>query len=118
MKTILRVYVSSTFGDLKEHRTAVLDAILRTGAAPVAMENFGATSELPVDACRDQIQASDVMVLVVAHRYGAVPQGHDRSYTELEYGFAQQAGVPVLAFLLAEDQTIKDPTILRQIKPG
>jgi hypothetical protein len=103
MKRQLQVYVSSTFGDLKEHRAAVIDAILRTGAYPVAIENFGATPESPVDACRRAVRASDVLVLVVARRYGATPQGMTTSYTELEYEVAQEAGIPVLAFLLADD---------------
>jgi hypothetical protein len=103
MTTRLKVYVSSTFGDLKEHRAAVLETIVRTGATPVAIENFGASTELPVEACREQIYVSDVMVLMVAFRYGAIPPGHSLSFTELEYTFAQQAGIPILVFLLDED---------------
>ncbi len=68
----LRVYVSSTFGDLAEHRAAGREATMRIGAIAVVMEQFGANSESPLEICRDEVLRSDVIVLVLGHRYGAV----------------------------------------------
>jgi len=99
----LRVYVSSTFSDLQEHRQAVCESILRAGAQPVVMEQFGASSEPPREVCRDQVRHSDVMVLVVGHRYGAVLPGEDISITEFEFSTARKFGVPILAFILDDN---------------
>ncbi len=95
----LRVYVSSTFGDLAEHRAAVLEAITRVGAIAVAMEQFGASSDSPLEICRDEVLRSDVVVLVLGHRYGAVLPGAETSLTEFEYNIARAVAKPVLAFI-------------------
>lgn len=96
----LQVYVSSTFGDLAEHRKVVLDSILRVGAVPVAMEHFGSSAASPLEVCRDQVLQSDVIVLLLGHRYGAVPPGANTSLTEFEYSTAREAAKPVLAFIV------------------
>ncbi len=94
------VYVSSTFGDLLEYRQEAIESILSLGAIPVAMEDFGSNPSSPLDICRDKVRGSDVMVLILAHRYGAVLPGMDASITEYEYGAAREAGKPVLAFII------------------
>ena len=99
----LHVYVSSTFGDLEEYRRAVQTAILHTGQVPVLMEQFGASAEAPRDICRDQVRRSDLMVLVLGHRYGAILPGGDVSVTEFEFSTAREAGIPLLAFVLDDD---------------
>jgi hypothetical protein len=99
----LRVYVSSTFGDLQEHRQAARDAIVQAGAIPVVMEQFVASPESPLEVCRDEVRNSDVMVLIVGHRYGAVLPGADESITEFEFSAAREAGIPILAFMVADN---------------
>ena len=82
MADILRILISSTAIDLEDHRKAVEDAILRLEHLPIGMERFGAVSQAPVEVCREKIIASDVVVVLVAHRYGWVPredQGGDGS---------------------------------------
>ena len=38
------------------------------------------------------------MILLIAHRYGTPPEGHDRSVTELEFDRAVTLNLPILAF--------------------
>src|ERR1700730_465154 len=99
----LHVYVSSTYGERKEHREAVGDAILQAGAFPVVMEQFGASAEPPLEVCRAEVQRSDVLVLFVGHRYGAVLPGGDTSVTEFEFSAARAGGIPVLGFIVDDD---------------
>ena len=68
------VYVSSTLGDLKEHRALVLDALDEAGAVAHGVERFGASSKTVIEVCKTEIQKSDLMVLIVAHRYGYIPR--------------------------------------------
>src|SRR5947209_8189183 len=97
------VYLSSTFQDLEECRRQASATLRRMGHVDVAMEHYGAEDAWPLDRCLADVAACDLVILVVAWRYGFVPDGHDRSITELEYRQALACGKPVLAFLLSED---------------
>ena len=97
----LRVFVSSTAADLKDHRLKVIQAIQRLGHLPVFMETFGALPGGAVAECRRLVESADVVVVIVAHRYGSVPPGETKSMTWLEVEAARAAGKPVLAFVVA-----------------
>jgi phosphoserine phosphatase len=96
-----RIFLSSTFSDLAEHREAALAAIRQLGAVEVAMENFGARSERPKDEVLRLIrEGSDVFVGVYAHRYGSIPDGDEISITQLEYLEARRAKLPTFVYLV------------------
>ena len=100
-----RIYLSATYGDLKEHREQAYRALRQLGHDVIAMEDYVATDERPLAKCLDDVAACDLYVGIVAHRYGYIPD-HDnpdgRSITELEYRHAQALGIPRLVFLLDE----------------
>lgn len=82
-------------------------AITRAGDVAVDMAYFGARDDPPADFCAAQVRASDVYVGVIGFRYGTpVPERPDRSYTEIEFEAATDAGIPRLVFLLAEDALV------------
>src|SRR6185436_9603505 len=101
----MKVYISSTYQDLVEHRAAVDRTLRRMGHDVVGMEQYVAEGAKPVDRCKADVRACDAYVIIVAWRYGYVP-GKDtkpvdpRSITEIELAEAQASGKPVLAFLL------------------
>lgn len=100
-----RVFLSSTSRDLEEHRTAVVGVLMRSEKFPEAMEWFGALPGEPVDVCLEKVRRADVFVLIVAHRYGWVPDQNDggegiRSITWLETAEALRCSKPVLAFVV------------------
>jgi hypothetical protein len=86
-----RVYVSSTFKDLKECREKVIIALKRMGHEDVAMEYYVAQDERPLDKCQKDVASCDLYIGVFAWRYGYVPEGYDKSITELEYREAVKA---------------------------
>jgi hypothetical protein len=101
----MKVYISSTYQDLIEHRAAVDRALRRMGHDVIGMEQYVAEGSKPVERCKADVQASDAYVIVVAWRYGYVPGRiatpvDGRSITEIELAEAQSCGKPVLAFLL------------------
>jgi hypothetical protein len=100
-----RVYVSSTFADLKSHRERVRHALRRRRHEDVAMELYGAEDKRPLEKCLEDVKRCDLYVGIFAFRYGYVPPGQDRSITELEYQTAVDARKSRLLFLLAEDAT-------------
>ena len=97
------IYVSSTFVDLREHRSALSKAIRRLGHVDIAMEYYVAEDTRPVDRCVRDSASCDLYVGVFARRYGFCPPGEERSITELEFRAARAAGVDCLCFLLPDD---------------
>lgn len=94
-----QVFVSSTFEDLKVERDSVVRAILEMGHIPVGMEMFSAADDEQWKIISRHIDQSDYYVVIVAHRYGSTtPDG--QSYTQKEYEYAIERGVPVLGFLI------------------
>ena len=98
-----RVFVSSTFKDLEECRKKVSLVLRQMGHEDVAMEYFVAEDKRSLDKCLDAVASSDLYVGIFAWRYGYIPDGYDRSMTELEYRKAVECGKSCLLFLLHEE---------------
>jgi hypothetical protein len=97
------IYLSSTYLDLRDCRERVARALRRLNHRVIAMEDYVARDDRPVDACLKDVAGCDVYVGLFAHRYGFTPddaRNTDKlSITELELRAAQQAGKPCLVFL-------------------
>jgi len=105
---IYRVFLSSTSKDLEEHRDRVQNALERMNFQTSRMEVFGARPKAPLSECRRLAAEADLLVVVVAYRYGWIPspeKGGDgkKSITRFEVEAAEAAGKPVFAFLVDED---------------
>jgi hypothetical protein len=100
MNVKYQIFVSSTYEDLKKEREQVVKAILEMGHIPIGMEMFSAADEGQWQIIARQIEQTDYYVVIVAHRYGSMEQ--DISYTEKEYDYAVERGVPVLGFVIDE----------------
>ena len=96
------VFISSTSEDLKEYRLAARDAVLAVGLRPEMMEYFAASGGPPLSECLARVSPCDLVVVLVAERYGWVPPDQDdsgaRSITWLECEHAAQQGKDVLVF--------------------
>jgi hypothetical protein len=98
-----RIYVSSTYGDLREHREQVYRALRELGHNVIAMEDYVAGDQRPLAKCLADLASCDVYVGIFAHRYGYIPDRDNpegRSITELEYRHAEDQSIPRLVFLL------------------
>ena len=101
----LRVFVSSTFSDLKDYRAAAVHTLLRFGFVPITFESFAGTiDEAPIAASARALAEADIVVFLVAHRYGYVAPDSAKSIVELEYEEAVAQKKPVFVFLLRADQ--------------
>jgi len=98
-----RIFVSSTFKDLVECREKVRIVLRRMGHEDVAMEYFVAEDKRPLDKCLNAVVSSDLYIGIFAWRYGYIPDGYEKSMTELEYQKAVETGKDCLIFLLHED---------------
>jgi hypothetical protein len=101
-----RIYISSTFSDLKDCREVVYDTLRKLRHDVIAMEDYVAKDQRPLDKCLDDVAACDIYVGIFAWRYGFIPQNENpdkKSITELEYRQATKLGKERLLFLLHKD---------------
>lgn len=118
----MRIFVSSSFEDLREHRAAAIRVLRQLGHEVLAMEDLIAASAAPLAKVLEMVDRSEAYVGVFAWRYGYVPgrsadpgvvpppvlidvpgaRYGQTSITHYEYLRAVQRGLPVMAFLLDE----------------
>ena len=118
----MRIFVSSSFEDLREHRAAAIRVLRQLGHEVLAMEDMLAGSAAPLAKVVEMVDRSEAYVGVFAWRYGHVPvraaaapapaatpapvvdgaKPGETSITHYEYLRAVQRKIPVMAFLLDE----------------
>jgi hypothetical protein len=101
-----RVYISSTYQDLREHREAVHRVLAKMRYNVIAMEDYVARDIRMTDQVLRDVAECDIYVGIFAWRYGYVPPQGNRdklSVTELEYREAERRGKPRLVFLVDYD---------------
>lgn len=106
MEKKYQIFISSTYRDLKSARLKVRDAILSMYHFPVGMEMFGALDEDQWEVIKRDIDASDYYVLIIGKMFGSEVPGEGISYTQKEYRYAVEQGIPVLAFLIKDDADV------------
>jgi hypothetical protein len=113
---VVRIYISSTYSDLKECREKVYHKLRELQHDVIAMEDYVAADQRPLDKCLEDVAKSDLYVGLFAWRYGYIPP-HDnpehKSITELEYRKAIETGKSHLIFLL-EEQVAWSPNDMDQ----
>ena len=99
----LKIYISSTFVDLEQHREKVYRELRSLRHDVVAMEDYVAADKRPLDQCLQDVRSADVYVGIFAWRYGYIPTEDNperKSITELELREAERLGKPRLIFVL------------------
>lgn len=103
----MKIYISSTYQDLIDHRAAVDRTLRRMGHDVIGMEQYVAEGSKPLNRCRTDVRNANLYVVIVGWRYGYVPPDQDGygafSITHIELKEAVAAGKSVLAFLLDPD---------------
>ena len=94
------IFVGSTYLDLKEYRSKVRDTLTRMETYVHGMEQFGARPGSPVDECLAEVRKCKIYIGIFAMRYGSIPDGYEKSMTELEYDEAQRLRLPSYIFII------------------
>jgi len=100
-----KIYLSSTYTDLKDYREAVYRALRRMHYDVIAMEDYVATDQRPQDKCLADVSSCTLYIGLFAWRYGYIPPKDNpehKSITELEYCTARAKGISRLIFILKE----------------
>ena len=94
-----QIFISSTFTDLKEERKSIIEGLLNAKYIPAGMEMFAASNDEQFKYIKKIIDTCDYYVLIIGARYGSINPSTGKSFTEQEYDYAIEKGIPVLAFL-------------------
>jgi hypothetical protein len=105
----MRVFLSSTYEDLAEHRRTVTASFDMSGIQYNAMEHFGSVPHPPICTCLTAVRKSNVFVGILGVRYGGHPSGGVQSYTEREYREARRRRIPAFMFLIDERNAAVPP---------
>jgi len=98
----LSIFVSSTYLDLKAYREVVRNAVFTLREHANDMLFWPADERSAEELSLDELEEAQLLVLIVAHRYGTVPVGASKSVTEAEFDYAVEHNIPVLAFFVDE----------------
>lgn len=99
---INKVYVSSTYSDLKEFREAVNNILQDLYYDVRSVEQELETDNRPIDKSLSKVKECDSYIGIFGWRYGHIPKGYDKAVTELEY---RQAGeTNKLRFIFMADE--------------
>lgn len=115
-----QVFVSSTYADLKDERSRVIQTLMEMDCIPAGMELFPAADDEQMDFIKKIIDDCDYYILIIGGRYGSTTS-EGISYTEKEYEYALEKGLKVLAFLHEKPDEISveksdiDPDLRRRL---
>jgi hypothetical protein len=70
----MKIYLSSTFEDLRSERQELRAALTDADYTVLSMEDYQSSDRPPLDKCFHDIEGSDLYLGVVSWRYGDVPK--------------------------------------------
>ena len=76
-----------------------MDAVRRLQLQHDSMEFFGARSGQPLETCLAEVRRSDILVVIVGHRYGTVVPEKGISFSEAEYEEGRRVHNPCLVYI-------------------
>ena len=104
-----RIFISSTFYDLKYIREDLSNFVRQHGYEPIMFENgdIGYTHGKPLDkSCYESMKNSDMVILIIGGEYGSAATGETKdefkeymSITRNEFRTAIDAGIPVFVMI-------------------
>lgn len=98
-----KVYVSSTYSDLKEFREAVSNILEELCYDVSSAEEELETDNRPIDKSLTKVKECDSYIGIFGWRYGHIPEGYDKAVTEMEYRQAGEANKLRFIFMADED---------------
>lgn len=100
MPFINSVFISATFGDLREERSAAIETFANLGILTFSMEMFAANDRNKQDYIKKLIGEADCIALIIGGKYGDYLYPEQKlSFTEWEYGIARDYGKKIMAFV-------------------
>lgn len=115
-KKIYQVFVSSTYTDLKDERSAVEQVLISSDCLPIGMERFPSSNLKQFEYIKSVLKYVDYYILIIGGRYGTINEETGLSYTEMEYDFAVEQEIPILVFLKDDSAISRDKIDIENIE--
>ena len=113
----MRIFVSSTFRDLRAERHAAEDVLRRAQLVPWGMELFVSEPSTPLEVALHELQLSDAVILIIGFKAGSlVQESPDVTYTGAEFRRAQELGKPLFVFFQTEGGTWRNKETTEALK--
>ncbi|WP_428561177.1 MAG: DUF4062 domain-containing protein [Solidesulfovibrio sp. DCME] len=109
-----KIFISSTYDDLRQHRIEVTKSLHALGQIVNAMEYWGSGPQEPLEKCLEKVRKSDILVCVIGCRYGSA-SSHGKSFTQLEYETTLKCNLDIFTYIIDEK---KHPIFLENIEFG
>ncbi|EKN4019500.1 TPA: DUF4062 domain-containing protein [Yersinia enterocolitica] len=106
-----QVFVSSTYKDLAEERKSVTQTLMEMDCIPAGMELFPAVDQEQFEFIKKVIDDSDYYIIVLSGKYGSISPTTQLSYTEMEYNYALEKGIKIIALVFKDlNELVKSKT--------
>ena len=118
----MKIFLSSTYIDLVQIRQSAITFLNgitghiqdNTGKV-VAMEFFDATENTCKKECLQQLSMCDLVIGIYGEKYGSIDDESGLSMTELEFDYAIEHHIPILAFVMrASNRDEREITFINQ----
>lgn len=93
-----QVFISSTYADLKDERSKVIQTLMEMDCIPAGMEIFPALDEDQFNFIKKVIDDCDYYIVIIGGRYGSLSDD-GLSYTEKEFDYAIEKNIKIIALL-------------------
>lgn len=101
--TNINFFICSTFVDLRSYRDAVIKQLKSHAGIINSQEFFGARSQEPLETCLEELERSQVFILILGPRLGSIHEESGKSFIECEYHRATKLGIPRFAYILDDE---------------
>ena len=112
----MKAFISSTVTDLAEYRSVVHDVLSDLGVQYVTLSDLLQGPPLTWKSSEQvfqELDGSDLLILILGHRYGSVEPSSGIGWVEAEFQVARNRNKPILAFL-ADEQAAFPPASVDQ----
>ena len=99
----IKVFVSSTYEDMKEERDSAFQALMKNGCIIGGMELFTGDNIEKFEVIKKDIEDSDIFLLIMGGRYGTVCPETGKSFIHMEYDYAKELNIPVGVIAISDD---------------
>lgn len=99
----MKIFVSTPSEDLKDIRKIICEMLEEQDITPLSMEKLCASHRPPWNELAKYIDQANYLILIVGDKYGS-KDTEGMGYTEKEFNYAEEKGIPILAFLKEFDK--------------
>jgi len=99
----IKVFVSSTYEDMKEERDCAFQALMKNGCIIGGMELFTGDNIEKFEVIKKDIEDSDIFLLIMGGRYGTICPETGKSFIHMEYDYAKKLDIPVGVVAISND---------------